>query len=323
MEVDHAPLPGGLSPAPVGDYVGIAGGSFSAPDHEYPSHLELQLKVTDSGGLSDTKSLLLYPQTVNLTFQSNPTGLQLAVGSASSTTPFTRTVMIGSTNSMTGTSPQVLGSVTYQFVSWSDGGAQTHDIVAPVAPTTYTATYTVGTGLVAAYGFNEGSGSTVADASGNGNTGTISGATGTGSGKYGGALTFDGVNDWSPSLTSRPWTLTTGMTLMAWIYPTATAGGQDVLIKEGRASRSTISTRRNWQRAPASNVFVGGTNRAAEGTSLATTRGPSGRRRMTGDAPALHQRDQVGSAAVRAPSCRPREPCGSAATASGASSSQG
>ena len=33
------------------------------------------------------------------------------------------------------------------------------------------------TGLVAAYAFNEGSGTTVADASGNGNTGTLSGAT--------------------------------------------------------------------------------------------------------------------------------------------------
>jgi hypothetical protein len=50
--------------------------------------------------------------------------------------------------------------------------------------------------LVAAYGFGAGSGTTLRDDSGNPNNGTISGATWTASGKYGSALTFDGVNDW-------------------------------------------------------------------------------------------------------------------------------
>ena len=49
-------------------------------------------------------------------------------------------------------------------------------------------------GLVAAYGFNEGTGTTVTDISGNGNNGTISGATWTTSGKYGNALVFNGTN---------------------------------------------------------------------------------------------------------------------------------
>jgi hypothetical protein len=30
---------------------------------------------------------------------------------------------------------------TYNFISWSDGGAQSHTIVAPATNTTYTATY--------------------------------------------------------------------------------------------------------------------------------------------------------------------------------------
>src|SRR5947209_5299085 len=47
-------------------------------------------------------------------------------------------------------------------------------------------------GLVAAYGFDEGSGTRVADASGNGNSGTISNATWSTAGKYGGALQFNG-----------------------------------------------------------------------------------------------------------------------------------
>ena len=45
---------------------------------------------------------------------------------------------------------------------------------------------------MAAYGFDETSGNTVADASGLGNTGTLVGATRTTAGKYAGALSFDG-----------------------------------------------------------------------------------------------------------------------------------
>ena len=49
-------------------------------------------------------------------------------------------------------------------------------------------------GLVAAYAFDEGSGTTVADASGNGHNGTISNATWAATGKYGKALQFNGTN---------------------------------------------------------------------------------------------------------------------------------
>ena len=128
----------------VQDFAGVASGSFAAPDHEYPSYLELRLTATDSGGLTDTKSVRLDPKTVALTFQSEPAGLQLTVGSSSGTTPFTRTVIVGSKNSVSAPSPQTLGGINYSFASWSDGGAQSHDIVAPDAVATYTATYNSG-----------------------------------------------------------------------------------------------------------------------------------------------------------------------------------
>ncbi len=88
------------------------------------------------------------------------------------------------------------------------------------------------TGLVAAYGFNEGSGSTVADASGNGNTGTVANATWTTAGKYGDALSFNGTNSWVTVADSAALHLTTGMTLEAWVYPTAINGWECVLLKE-------------------------------------------------------------------------------------------
>ena len=53
-----------------------------------------------------------------------------------------------------------------------------------------------GTGPVGAWGFDETSGTAVTDGSGRGNNGTIAGAVRTTAGRFGSALTFDGVNDW-------------------------------------------------------------------------------------------------------------------------------
>jgi beta-glucanase (GH16 family) len=96
-------------------------------------------------------------------------------------------------------------------------------------------------GLVAAYGFNEGSGTTTADASGNGNTGTISGATWTTSGRFGGALSFNGTSSWVTVPDSASLDLTTGMTVGAWVRPTATNGARVVLMKERTTSGLSYS----------------------------------------------------------------------------------
>lgn len=102
------------------------------------------MTATDAAGLSNTISMLLHPQTVQLGFASQPTGLNLTVGSTSQATPFSRTVITGSTVSLSANSPQPLGGQTYQFLAWSDGGAQTHTVVAN-QPATYTATFAVDT----------------------------------------------------------------------------------------------------------------------------------------------------------------------------------
>jgi glucose/arabinose dehydrogenase len=127
---------------PLQAFSGVASGTFVAPDHEFPSHLELRLTATDAGGLSHTASRRLDPETVNLAFGSDPTGLTLAVGSTSQPTPFTRTAIMGSTLSVSAPSPQATGGTAYEFVSWSDGGAQTHNIAANETGS-YNATYRV------------------------------------------------------------------------------------------------------------------------------------------------------------------------------------
>jgi glucose/arabinose dehydrogenase len=123
---------------------GIASGSFTAPDHEYPCWLEVQLTATDSGGLTSTTSVRLDPKTVVLTFKTNPGGLvlsDLVVNEAPRVTPISVTVVVGSANSVSAPSPQIFKKSTYYFASWSDGGPQSHTITAPAVNTTYTATY--------------------------------------------------------------------------------------------------------------------------------------------------------------------------------------
>src|SRR3989442_7811946 len=88
-------------------------------------------------------------------------------------------------------------------------------------------------GLVAAYSFNEGTGTTVADSSGNGNTGTITSGTWTAAGKYSNALVFNGTSSMVTINDSASLHLTTGMTLEAWVYPTAVVSGwRDLIYKQ-------------------------------------------------------------------------------------------
>jgi glucose/arabinose dehydrogenase len=94
---------------------GVSTGSFTAPDHEYPCWLEVQLTATDSGGLTSTTSVRLDPKTVVLTFKTNPGGLvlsDLVVNEAPRTTPFSVTVVVGSANSVSAPSPQQFNKST-------------------------------------------------------------------------------------------------------------------------------------------------------------------------------------------------------------------
>jgi Concanavalin A-like lectin/glucanases superfamily/PQQ enzyme repeat len=102
----------------------------------------------------------------------------------------------------------------------------------PISTATPTPTATPAPGLVAAYGFNEGSGTVLNDVSGYGNNGTISGASWTTSGKYGNALSFNGTTALVTINNAPSLQLTTGMTLEAWVYPTVVSPAwRDVIYK--------------------------------------------------------------------------------------------
>jgi glucose/arabinose dehydrogenase/PKD repeat protein len=143
LDLEHCPS--NCHTHPLQSFPGTATGSFDAPDHEYPSHLELNVTATDSGGLKDTETIRLDPETVDLRFESSPpSGVQLTVDAQTAPAPFTRRVIVGSQHSVAAP-PAVTGPPTYLFDEWSDGRARAHDIIAPADPTTYTAEYMLGT----------------------------------------------------------------------------------------------------------------------------------------------------------------------------------
>ena len=126
----------------IQDVTGISSGSFVTPNHDYPSYLELQLTVTDSGGLSSTASVSLYPEATTLIFDTSPSALTVDFGTTALTTPSSQTVIVGSVNSLGAPSPQSdQGGAAWSFQSWSDSGAQNHEITAPSTGATFTASF--------------------------------------------------------------------------------------------------------------------------------------------------------------------------------------
>lgn len=125
--VQHCP--GACHEHIIEEWDGVASGTFDAPDHEYPSHLELRLRATDEFGAKATVSRSLQPKTASISVGSSPAGLTIGVGEASVTTPNAGTAIVGSSLSLSAASPQLLGGVWYTFQSWSDGGGASHDVV--------------------------------------------------------------------------------------------------------------------------------------------------------------------------------------------------
>ncbi len=121
-------------------------------------------------------------------------------------------------------------------------------------------------GLVAAYNFNETSGTTVTDASGNANTGTIVGATRMPSGKFGGALSFNGTNARVTVPDSASLDLTNAMTLEAWVSPTVAPSGWRAIIDKD-VDRYYLMAGTSSQNRPGVGGTFGTTNQNVFGTA--------------------------------------------------------
>ncbi len=88
-------------------------------------------------------------------------------------------------------------------------------------------------GLVAYWTFDEGQGNTAADSSGNGLDGTLKGGAKWVAGQLGGALSFDGSDDFVEIPNNALLSLTTQITISAWTYMAPNASGEMAIVSKG------------------------------------------------------------------------------------------
>jgi hypothetical protein len=90
--------------------------------------------------VAQTVSRSYLPQKVTLTLAVTPAGPGLTLDGSAVTPPFTFTSWRGWV--ITLGAPNVTNATgKWRWVSWSDGGAQTHTVTTPSVDTTYTATF--------------------------------------------------------------------------------------------------------------------------------------------------------------------------------------
>jgi PKD repeat protein len=125
--------------------IGSKSGTFTIPTsgHDFSGNTRyrITLTVVDSNGLSDTKSVIVWPTKVNLSFATAPTGLTLYLDGIAKTSPFVYDTLVGFNHTIEARNQSANGN-NYTFASWSDGGAQLHTIVVPAASSSYSATFT-------------------------------------------------------------------------------------------------------------------------------------------------------------------------------------
>jgi hypothetical protein len=115
-------------------------GEFIAPEHDYPSYIEINVRVTDERGLTTGATRKIKPRTVQFTIESEPPGLPLTAGVTSGPTPFAFSAIEGSQQVLQAPSNAQLGGASYVWTGWSDGGARVHTVTANQSGA-YVATY--------------------------------------------------------------------------------------------------------------------------------------------------------------------------------------
>jgi len=123
---------------------GITSGSFTIPDRGDPSttlFVRVTLTVRDSSGATHISFVDIRPQTSFIQIESNVPGARLTLDGVPITAPHNFSGIQGMVRTLGVVTPQIVGGIAYDFVSWSDGGQATHEITIPNASTIYTALF--------------------------------------------------------------------------------------------------------------------------------------------------------------------------------------
>ena len=106
---------------------GVTSGTFTIPTsgHDFSgfTRYRIMLTVTDSSGLQSSQFVTIFPDKVNLTFDTAPGGLTLYLDGIAHTAPFVYDTLKGFNHTIEARN-QTVGTTSYTFASWTDGGTQ-------------------------------------------------------------------------------------------------------------------------------------------------------------------------------------------------------
>lgn len=125
---------------PLQDFPGTTSGYLVAPEHDYPSYIEITLTAADKRGLSVSKTIKLSPRVFTVLISSDPPGIPLTAGLVSQVAPFEVPTVEGAQLTLWAPATEQLNGTTYTWQGWSDGGARVHTILAE-GESQHTATY--------------------------------------------------------------------------------------------------------------------------------------------------------------------------------------
>lgn len=98
--------------------------SFTVPDHGHDNYFEIILRGTDATNIVGQSTVVITPDTVPLTVESDPPGMAITVNGTTALAPWTEDVVKGSANTIF--APPAADAT---FLAWSDVGAQQHVVI--------------------------------------------------------------------------------------------------------------------------------------------------------------------------------------------------
>lgn len=134
---------GAVTPA-FGPITGVTSGGYQVPTNgPYLTNAfyTVNLTVTDTNGNQQSASANVPPSISQLTLATVPTGLQVTLDGSPVTGTTSLAEVVGMSHIISAPSPQDLFGTNYNFVLWSDGGAETHNFLAPATNAALTASF--------------------------------------------------------------------------------------------------------------------------------------------------------------------------------------
>lgn len=131
-------------PGPVNDAPGTDGVFvIDSTGHDWHDDTGwvIDVVVTDSDGLTAADTVGLYPDKVNLTFETSPPGIPITIDGVPHVTPFIYDTLKGFQHEVGVPSQACVAGTAYGFDAWSDGGVPIHVITVPFVDSTWTATF--------------------------------------------------------------------------------------------------------------------------------------------------------------------------------------